>query len=63
MAFYRPNIKWYHRLWNIFGYTSGVLAILFYSLVLSLPHYVISGDKKVAGTVEFLFDCLVFTDN
>ena len=63
MAFYRKNIKWYHRLWNIFGYIIGFasLAILVVTLVAPFT-YIVKGDTAVDRLVTGVSECLVFLD-
>ena len=62
MSFYRKNLKWYHRLWNVFAYILGIFMLVFYIIICAIPHYVISGGDRVGNFVENLFESFVFTD-
>ena len=63
MAFYRKNLKWYHRLFNIFGIVMGVILLLLCCTILALPLYVIVGEDKTAEIVEGSLFCLWFIEN
>lgn len=62
MAFYRKKLKWYHRLWNIFGYAIGFVLISLYGLLGILPTYVIFGGDKVCDTAAAVPDTVVFKE-
>lgn len=63
MAFYRKNLKWHHRLWNVFATSIELVLLLLYVILLAIPTYIIAGDNKVYDTADNLFCLLDFTDN
>jgi hypothetical protein len=63
MAFYKPKIKWYHRLWNIIVFPINFTLLTVFIVVGAIPVYIVCGDKPVGDIADHLYDLLNFTDN
>lgn len=60
MSFYRPKLKWYHRLWNIIAFPIDFSLLMLFVLFGSIPIYIACGDRVVNDTAEHLFYLLNF---
>ncbi len=60
MAFYRPKLKWYHRLWNIIAFPINFILLMLFVLFGSIPVYIACGDGPVNDIAEHLFYLLEF---
>ena len=63
MAFYRKNLKWYHRLWNVFVTPIELVLLMLYVILLCIPIYVIAGNDKTYDTADKIFCLLDFTND